>query len=181
MTFVKHPLTNDQTEAPNKVILKALRMRHNKSKGQWKEELPSILWAYHCLPQTTTKETPFRLTYGMDVMILVEVWEPSTRRLFFQTRQNEENIRVELDMREEVQEMARIKEELPSSTPQEDTTPKSGLVPFSLVTQYGEFEERQGKFHKQESWDLIGKAHSGSWSTWTMQHIDLKYQMEKQS
>ena len=40
----------------------------------------------------------------MDAMIPIEVGEPSTRKLFFQAHQNEENIRVEL-------EMARIKKE----------------------------------------------------------------------
>lgn len=43
ITFVKHPQTNDYVEAANKVILKALYTRLDKSKGLWKEELPSIL------------------------------------------------------------------------------------------------------------------------------------------
>ena len=46
---------------------------------------------YHYSPQTTTNETPYRLTYGTDVMIPIEVGEPSTRRLLFQQQQNEEN------------------------------------------------------------------------------------------
>jgi len=33
VTSVKHPQTNGQVEATNKVILKALRTRLNKSKG----------------------------------------------------------------------------------------------------------------------------------------------------
>ena len=53
----------------------------------------------------------FCLTYGIDAMIPVEVEEPLTRRLFFQTQQNKANMRVELDIREEVQEIAAIKEE----------------------------------------------------------------------
>jgi len=44
-------------------------------------------------------------------MIPVKVREPSTRRLLFQEQQNEENIRVELETKDEVQEIARIKEE----------------------------------------------------------------------
>ena len=44
-------------------------------------------------------------------MILVEVGEPSTKRLLFQQQQNEENMRVELETTDEVQEMARIREE----------------------------------------------------------------------
>ena len=43
ITSVKHPQTNGQTEAANKVILRALGTRLDKSKGLWKEELYSIL------------------------------------------------------------------------------------------------------------------------------------------
>ena len=73
------------------VILKALGTRLDKSKGLWKEELPSILWAYHCSPQTTTNKTPFLLTYDTNAMIPIKGREPSTRRLFFQAQHNEEN------------------------------------------------------------------------------------------
>ena len=58
VTSVEHPLINDQAKVANIVILKGLRTRLDKYKGLWKEELPSILWAYHCSPQTTTSETP---------------------------------------------------------------------------------------------------------------------------
>ena len=44
-------------------------------------------------------------------MIPVEVGEPSTRRLLFQQQQIEENMRVELKTTNEVQEMAKIREE----------------------------------------------------------------------
>ena len=43
VTSVELPQTNKQAKAANKVILRALRTRLNKSKGLWKEELPSIL------------------------------------------------------------------------------------------------------------------------------------------
>ena len=41
--FVEHPQTNGQAKAANRVILKALRTRLDKSKGLWKKELPNIL------------------------------------------------------------------------------------------------------------------------------------------
>ena len=44
-------------------------------------------------------------------MIPVEVGEPSIRILLFQQQQNEKNIRVELKTTNEVQDMARIREE----------------------------------------------------------------------
>ena len=44
-------------------------------------------------------------------MIPVEVGEPSGRRMFFQPQHNEENMRVELEWREEDQEVAKVREE----------------------------------------------------------------------
>ncbi|XP_020209259.1 uncharacterized protein LOC109794199 [Cajanus cajan] len=50
-TSVEHPQTNGQAEAASKVILWELKKRLGSPKGQWPDELPSILWAYHCAPQ----------------------------------------------------------------------------------------------------------------------------------
>ena len=97
VTSVKYPQTNSKAEATNRIILKALCTKLNKSKGLSKEELPSILWAYHCSPQIATNETPYQLTYGIDSMIPIEFGEPSKGRLLFQQQQNEENMRVELE------------------------------------------------------------------------------------
>lgn len=77
---VEHPQTNGQAETANKRILGELKKRLGGAKGMWAEELPSILWGYHCTPQSTAKETPFRLAYGTDAMVPVEVGEPSLRR-----------------------------------------------------------------------------------------------------
>ena len=95
ITSIKHPQTNGQMKAANRVILKALHTRLDKSKDLWKEELSSILRAYHYSPQTTINETPFWLTYSIDAMILIKVEEPLTRRLLFQEQKNEENIRFD--------------------------------------------------------------------------------------
>ena len=44
-------------------------------------------------------------------MIPVEVGEPLTIKLFFQAQQNKENMKLELEMKNEVQEIKKIKEE----------------------------------------------------------------------
>nr|KYP54360.1 hypothetical protein KK1_000547 [Cajanus cajan] len=59
MTSVEHPQTNGQAKAGNKVILKELKRRHGQAKGSWSNQLLEILWAYHCTPQGSTKETPY--------------------------------------------------------------------------------------------------------------------------
>nr|KYP51222.1 Retrovirus-related Pol polyprotein from transposon opus [Cajanus cajan] len=59
MTSVEHPQSNGQAEAVNKVILKELKRQLRQAKGTWPDCLPEILWAYHCTPQSSTRETPF--------------------------------------------------------------------------------------------------------------------------
>ncbi|XP_020229889.1 uncharacterized protein LOC109810756 [Cajanus cajan] len=111
VTSVEHPQTNGQVEAANKVILRELKKRLGSSKGEWVEELPSVLWAYHCTPQTTSQETPYKLTYGSDAMIPVEVGEPSHRRLTFTESQNGEQLSLDRDLLDETREHARVQEE----------------------------------------------------------------------
>ncbi|XP_025634534.1 uncharacterized protein [Arachis hypogaea] len=66
----------------NEKAAKALRREAaNDKKGAWADELASILHSYRITKQSTTGETPFRLTYGVDPIIPVEVGEPSPRLL----------------------------------------------------------------------------------------------------
>nr|KYP72275.1 Transposon Ty3-I Gag-Pol polyprotein [Cajanus cajan] len=110
-TSVEHPQTNGQAEAANKVILWELKKRLGNAKGQWADELPSILWAYHCTPQSTTQETPYRLTYGADAMIPIEVGETSHRRQVFNSEQNARELAADLDLVDELRDEAQIHEE----------------------------------------------------------------------
>ncbi|XP_068479045.1 uncharacterized protein [Phaseolus vulgaris] len=109
-TSVEHPQTNGQAEAANKVILRQLKKRLGSAKGLWAEKLPEILWAYRCTPQTSTGETPFNLTYETDAMLPVEVNEPTLRRQIEDWNINNECLRTDLDLIEELREQAKIKE-----------------------------------------------------------------------
>ena len=80
---VEHPQTNGQVESANRILLRGLKRRLEKAKGAWAEEVPSIVWAYHTMPQSSTMETPFSLVYGSDAMIPVEIHESSPRFLSF--------------------------------------------------------------------------------------------------
>nr|KYP45835.1 Uncharacterized protein K02A2.6 [Cajanus cajan] len=62
----------------------------------------------HRFTSSTTKETSFRLTYGTDAMIPVEVGEPSFRRQHFDETANEASLRTEVDMIDEVRTKAQI-------------------------------------------------------------------------
>ena len=72
---------------------------------------PETLWAYKCTPQTTTGETPFNLTYGMDAMIPVEIGELKIRQESQDLKINEECLKTELDLLEELRNKAKIRDE----------------------------------------------------------------------
>nr|KYP72260.1 Gypsy retrotransposon integrase-like protein 1 [Cajanus cajan] len=97
-------LTNGQAESANKVILTELKKRLGEAKGAWAEQLPEVLWAYRCTPQLTTQETPFRLVYGSDAMLPVEIGEPSFRRAHFDESNNEDELRTNLDVVDEIRD-----------------------------------------------------------------------------
>ncbi|RDX98991.1 hypothetical protein CR513_18019, partial [Mucuna pruriens] len=109
-TSVEHPQSNGQAEAANKIILRRLRKRLEEAKGRWAKELPQVLWSYHTTPHSTTNETPFRLTFGTEAMIPVEIGEPSPRATLFEPSMNEEELRANLDLIQEVRQIAHIRE-----------------------------------------------------------------------
>ncbi|XP_068474734.1 uncharacterized protein [Phaseolus vulgaris] len=110
-TSIEHPQTNGQAESANKVILSQLKRRLGSAKGLWAEKLHEILWAYRCTSQTSIEETPFNLTYGTDAMLPIEVSEPTLWRQIEDWSVNNECLKAELDLIEELREKAKIREE----------------------------------------------------------------------
>ncbi|XP_025680337.1 uncharacterized protein [Arachis hypogaea] len=104
-SLVEHPQTNGQVESANKIILSGLKKRLDNKKGAWADELASVLWSYRTTEQSSTKETPFRLTYGLDAVIPVEIGEPSPRLLLKGVEEA-----VEKDLIDEAREMAHLTE-----------------------------------------------------------------------
>ena len=90
----------------NQTLLKIIKTKLDDTKGAWPEELPNVLWAYRTTARTPTGETPFRLTYGIEVMIPVEVGVTSTRRAMFNEEGNDNKLRLNLDCLDEVRDKA---------------------------------------------------------------------------
>ncbi|XP_050889380.1 uncharacterized protein LOC127094613 [Lathyrus oleraceus] len=110
-TSVEHPQTNGQAEAANRVILRGLKRRLGEAKRAWVEELHSVLWAYRTTPHSTTGETPFRLTYGTEAVIPVEIRTPTRRTEEpLDEEMNDETLRAELDLVEEIRSEAALRE-----------------------------------------------------------------------
>ncbi|RDY04654.1 hypothetical protein CR513_11618, partial [Mucuna pruriens] len=47
-----------------------------RSKRMMDKRTTQVLWLYHTIPYSIAQETPFRLTFDMNAMILVEIEEP---------------------------------------------------------------------------------------------------------
>ena len=99
-----HPQANGQIEVTNRTLLKIIKTKLDNTKGAWPEELPSIHWAYKTIARTPTGETPFRLTYGTEAVISVEVGVTSTRRAAFSEEGNKNKLRLNLDYLDEVRD-----------------------------------------------------------------------------
>ncbi|XP_040999461.1 uncharacterized protein LOC121245376 [Juglans microcarpa x Juglans regia] len=101
-----HLQANGQAEATNKTFLSTLKKKLGMYKAVWAEELPSVLWAYRTTIQTPTRETPFTLTYGSEVMIPIEVGIPTFHAQHFNPDTNNKRIAEQLDLLEEKREDA---------------------------------------------------------------------------
>ena len=78
-------------------------------KGAWVEELPLVLWAYRTTARTSTGETPFSLTYGVEAVVPVEISLSSYRTEYYDEGTNDMGLRMEMDVIEERREEARAK------------------------------------------------------------------------
>ena len=85
-------------------MLRLIKSRLVGAKGAWPEELPNVLWAYRTTAQTPTGETTFNLTYGTEAVILVEVGLTSLRREFFDEQDNDDHLKQNLDLVDEVRD-----------------------------------------------------------------------------
>uniref|UniRef100_A0A2N9F6A1 Uncharacterized protein n=1 Tax=Fagus sylvatica TaxID=28930 RepID=A0A2N9F6A1_FAGSY len=101
-----HPQANGQVEVTNRSLLKLIKTRLEGAKGLWPEELPSILWAYRTTVRIPTGETPFRMTFGSEAVVPVEIGLTTLRTSAYDEQQNEEQLRLNLDLIDEVRETA---------------------------------------------------------------------------
>ena len=72
------------------------------AKVAWPDELPGVLWAYRMTVRTSTGETPFKLAYESEAVIPAEVHMANHRVMRYQDEENEEQLRLNLDLIDEV-------------------------------------------------------------------------------
>ena len=103
-----YPQGNGQAEAVNKVIMSGLKKRLDDAKEKWVEELPHVLWTYQTTPCKSTRETPFSITYGVEVVIPLETGFPMLRTSSFTPTSNDGLLKKILDLTKERRENAMV-------------------------------------------------------------------------
>jgi hypothetical protein len=64
---------NGQAESSNKTLIKLIKKKIDENSKRWHEVLSEVLWAHHISKHSATKVTPFKLVYGLEVVLPVEV------------------------------------------------------------------------------------------------------------
>ncbi|XP_058784384.1 uncharacterized protein LOC131659178 [Vicia villosa] len=70
---------NGQVDAANKVIISLIKKHVRKKPKTWHQSLSQALWACRTSPKEAIGTTPFRLTYGHDAVLPVEIYVQSVR------------------------------------------------------------------------------------------------------
>lgn len=103
---------NGLVEVTNQTILKGLKRRLEKSKKNWVEELPSVLWAYQTTPRKGIGESPICLCFGVEALIPVEIGSLSQRNMKCNTVENDRLMWEDMLFRDRVRSVAAQQDEL---------------------------------------------------------------------
>ena len=99
-----HPQSNGQAEVTIRTLKAALKTKLEDLKGSWVEYLPEVLWAYRTTQKSATRETPFALAFGTEAVAPVEVGIKSPRVELASEEQNDEALRLSLELLDERRE-----------------------------------------------------------------------------
>ncbi|GAA0175286.1 hypothetical protein LIER_41890 [Lithospermum erythrorhizon] len=103
---VCYPQANGHVEVMNRTIFQGIKKNLLDSGARWYEELPRLLWSYRTTPSNATGETPFRLVFGTEAVLPVEVCFPNIRQICFDVERNEERMKECLHFTNELRDQA---------------------------------------------------------------------------
>nr|XP_023871127.1 uncharacterized protein LOC111983702 [Quercus suber] len=104
-----HPQANEQVEVMNRSLLKIIKTQLKGAKGIWPDKVPNVLRAYRMTARMPIGETPFQLAYRSEVVILTEVGLTSYRVGNHNEGKNDEAMRLQLDLVDEVRIAAELR------------------------------------------------------------------------
>uniref|UniRef100_A0A2N9I6A6 Integrase catalytic domain-containing protein n=1 Tax=Fagus sylvatica TaxID=28930 RepID=A0A2N9I6A6_FAGSY len=156
-----HPQANGQVEVTNRSLLKMIKTRLEGAKGLWPEELPNVLWAYRTTARTPTGETPFRLTYGTEAVIPVEVGLTTWRTNNYDEESNDAQLRSNLDLVDEVRDQAEAR----TRDPTQGKLGPTWEGPYRVV-----------KFHRRGTYHLEKLDGDALPHPWNAEHLKKYYQ-----
>ncbi|XP_057760072.1 uncharacterized protein LOC130980403 [Arachis stenosperma] len=105
----KHSTLSD-TPAEELHTIEGLKKKLGEAKGEWADLIPEILWSYNTSIQSATGETSFKLVYGTEALIPVEVSVPTLRTEVYDRSNNLQARAAELDLVEEERDISAIKQ-----------------------------------------------------------------------
>ncbi|GKE11390.1 reverse transcriptase domain-containing protein, partial [Tanacetum coccineum] len=107
---VKHPQSNRLVERANRSLGEGIKARLGVGNKNWLEELPHVLWAHRTMIKSSNDDTPFSLTYGTEAVIPAEIRVLTYCTAVVDAVNNDEELRLNLDLLEERRERATIRE-----------------------------------------------------------------------
>nr|GEY19856.1 reverse transcriptase domain-containing protein [Tanacetum cinerariifolium] len=105
---VKHPQSNRLVERANRSLGEGIKARLGERNKNWVEELPHVLWAHRTMINSSHGDTPFSLTYETETVIPAEIEMPTYRTAAVDVVNNDEELRLNLDLLEECRELAAV-------------------------------------------------------------------------
>ncbi|XP_056691678.1 uncharacterized protein [Spinacia oleracea] len=109
---VGRPQANGQVEAFNKIISEGIKKKLDEAKGLWADEPPNVLWSIRTTAKNSTGETPFLLAFGAEVVLPIEMCEPTLRVMLYDENANWEMMKLALDFLPEVRGKAALRQQL---------------------------------------------------------------------
>ena len=107
-TSVAHPQSNGQVEVINKTLMDSLKAKVDRLSGKWAEELPGIVWGYRTTRRSTTEESSFRLAFGSEAVLPIELELPNIRVQSYDEMVNQVGLNAQLDAMEETHDLVKI-------------------------------------------------------------------------
>nr|GEW24922.1 reverse transcriptase domain-containing protein [Tanacetum cinerariifolium] len=107
---VKHPQSNGLVERANRSLREDIKARLGEGNKNWVEKLLHVLWAHRTMIKSSHGDTPFSLTYGTEAVIPAEIGMSTYRTTTIDVVNNDEELRLNLDLLEERWELAAVSE-----------------------------------------------------------------------